>query len=583
MVCYALLCATLLLLNGCTMPARQSAQRSASDLAKAGDIQGAEAYLSKAMQNTAGMSTEEKIQNWRMLSDLRGELGDEKGAARAFQQAVACDPADYAMVQELCAMLVTQEDSASAERAYKRYLKQVPGDMMALEALVALMEANGRYKEALPYYAKILEQQPDNIKAHLGTAQAAMQENDTAKALGILDDLLATYPGNAEYTNLRRELRLSLGACRFVTLAAGPTQSAAIDEYARLWMWGTNIDGAVGDGTLEWVEMPKIVMEDVQEVALGGAVQQDFFGYTLALDEDGVLWGWGSNLYHTINATDTAVHTTPQRILDNVASISAGHRHALAVLRDASLVVWGDGALSGGIAADQPMQIMTGIKQAVAGNGCTLAITEDGALLFWDASQSNAPGVRLAEKVAAAAAGYTDVYALYEDSSVTKWMDIINNPGAQPTTIAVNIAALSANGGQHIIMLANDGCAYVTGRGEYGALGLGVSNRFAQQPQVVLRETVAVVAGNLHSMALMINGDLYAWGAGEGRLGLPFGDDSYMPAKVGVGLPTTTTSPTPEPPDTESTNTPETESETAPAVTPETELPEIDLEAESQA
>jgi len=81
---------------------------------------------------------------------------------------------------------------------------------------------------------------------------------------------------------------------RIVHVGAGEEHSLAIDAYGRLWTWGENFDGHLGNGDTEDVAQPTLVAQGPFQWASGGA------NYSAALASDGAPWTWGSQYYSTM-------------------------------------------------------------------------------------------------------------------------------------------------------------------------------------------------------------------------------------------------------------------------------------------
>ncbi|XP_043083832.1 RCC1 domain-containing protein 1 [Puntigrus tetrazona] len=82
-----------------------------------------------------------------------------------------------------------------------------------------------------------------------------------------------------------------------------------------------------------------------------------------------------------------------------------------------------------------------------------------------------------------------------------------------------------ALGSEHAVLLTSDGSVYSWGSGSHGQLGHGALTS-QEDPQVLEAlwgvPVRAVSAGNWHSAAVSVGGDLYMWGWNEsGQLGLP--------------------------------------------------------------
>jgi len=124
-----------------------------------------------------------------------------------------------------------------------------------------------------------------------------------------------------------------------------PTVSAhtmAITTDGSLWAWGSNGRGQLGDGTKKDLRNPVHIMDNVSTVSAGGL-------YTMAVKTDGSLWGWGANSLGSIsvdylneNISDVISLLNPVHIMDNVAAVSTGTDHTMAIKTDGSLWAWGN-------------------------------------------------------------------------------------------------------------------------------------------------------------------------------------------------------------------------------------------------
>lgn len=87
----------------------------------------------------------------------------------------------------------------------------------------------------------------------------------------------------------------------FVEVAVGSNHVLALRKDGTVWSWGNNEKGQLGykeDGHIEpnyyraFQKLPKQIpdLKDIVSIAAGG-------NYSLALDKQGRVWGWGSELY----------------------------------------------------------------------------------------------------------------------------------------------------------------------------------------------------------------------------------------------------------------------------------------------
>ena len=163
----------------------------------------------------------------------------------------------------------------------------------------------------------------------------------------------------------------------------------------RLYGWGANANGQVGDGT---TITPRVSPTPVSSwpgwhdwrVVVAGD------GHSAAIDSDGSLWMWGSDSYGQLgDGTPGVGSTSPVRIGTdtNWATLSLGTYHTLATRTDGSLWAWGRneyGQLGTTTSGDRytPTQIGTGTtwRMAAAGQFHSAAIDTDGKLWTWGIS-----------------------------------------------------------------------------------------------------------------------------------------------------------------------------------------------------
>ena len=124
-----------------------------------------------------------------------------------------------------------------------------------------------------------------------------------------------------------------------VGIAAGGVHSLALELDSRVWTWGGNAYGQLGNGDTTDRSLPvrPVRVEDV--VALAGG-----FGQSLVLKVDGSVWAWGSNEWGELGDDTTTNRLTQVQVLNlaGVTRIAAGFFHSLALKTDGSAWAWGD-------------------------------------------------------------------------------------------------------------------------------------------------------------------------------------------------------------------------------------------------
>lgn len=243
------------------------------------------------------------------------------------------------------------------------------------------------------------------------------------------------------------------------------------------------------------------------------------WGVSVALLQDGTLYRWGretrginiagSTEPQTIHVAPIAVNLRHSVFID----VAAGHAHVLALRDDGRVASWGlniSGELGYGTAESSwdPL-FVSGIQDAVAvaAGGASFAVLADGSVAAW--------GSNLWGKIGLA----DDTYYSLEPVRV---------PG-----IASAIAV--ASGGDHTLALLRDGTVLAWGWNEFGQLGDGSAGGWRGSPELVLglSNVVAIDAGSTHSLALLDDGSVMAWGRNEfGMLGNGSRIDSPVPVRV---------------------------------------------------
>ena len=111
------------------------------------------------------------------------------------------------------------------------------------------------------------------------------------------------------------------------------------------------------------------------------------------------------------------------------------------------------------------------------------------------------------------------------------------DPIVSPRQVDGTYRAVAA-GSQHTVALTANGDLYAWGDNSYGQLGDGTGGIGSTRlrPTFIGSGYVAIAAGDLHTLALKANGDLYAWGSNFlGQLGDGTTADRSTPTLIGTG------------------------------------------------
>jgi alpha-tubulin suppressor-like RCC1 family protein len=174
----------------------------------------------------------------------------------------------------------------------------------------------------------------------------------------------------------------------------------ALARDGSVWAWGEGGDGRLGVGALpvikfkthtpasmKYLVFPMRIpgLSDVAAISAGGE-------HSLALLKDGTVLAWGGNKYGQLGDGTTTDRSTPVPVqgLRKAISICAGSLNSFAVQEDGAVFAWGSndgGALGrpgngGPNPVPRPVPGVAGAR-AVSGSGTGLVLTQGGTLIAW--------------------------------------------------------------------------------------------------------------------------------------------------------------------------------------------------------
>lgn len=141
------------------------------------------------------------------------------------------------------------------------------------------------------------------------------------------------------------------GGDKVVFVAAGSEHTVAVTAEGRLYTWGRNDGGQLGNGRRAVRRVPRVVS---MESFLGSAVVMATCGYehTLVVTEDGGLWTCGNGSFARLGLNDVADRLAFERVGGTtgvafggarVMAAAAGWSNSAAVTEDGALWTWGRG------------------------------------------------------------------------------------------------------------------------------------------------------------------------------------------------------------------------------------------------
>lgn len=176
-----------------------------------------------------------------------------------------------------------------------------------------------------------------------------------------------------------------IGTDTWTKIKCGVDFTLGVTKDNKLWGWGNNIDGRLGNksfGNIETVPF-NTGITNVNDMACGGS-------HSIILKSTGNIWGAGNNFLGQLGLGHTnKVSSSTQIGTSTWTKIACGTGHTLAIKSDGTLWTWGlnsYGALGFGDNTDRssPTQIGTDTwTQIDCGSYHSAAIKSDGTLWTW--------------------------------------------------------------------------------------------------------------------------------------------------------------------------------------------------------
>lgn len=178
----------------------------------------------------------------------------------------------------------------------------------------------------------------------------------------------------------------------YIRVETGEAHVLALKADGTVWTWGSNMFGALGDGTERSRYVPKQVagLTDAIDIAAGR-------GFSVALKSDGTVWGWGSNIVGQLGFDDPDVNYVYQATklngLSDIVSIHVDDITLYALDREGVLHTYGRKAEEPGLPAHKADPTGRFVRYVSCG-GSSLGIDENGAVWHGEVELPEYQGAR---------------------------------------------------------------------------------------------------------------------------------------------------------------------------------------------
>ena len=315
----------------------------------------------------------------------------------------------------------------------------------------------------------------------------------------------------------------------FPQISAGGQHSMALDNDGNVWTWGWNEHGRLGHGDTTIRLVPTKITHEAFANANMIAISAGTF-HSMALDDQGNVWTWGDGGHGRLGHGNSSSANVPTKITHtvfanaNIIAISAGGWHSMALDDQGNVWTWGSG-LDGRLGHNNtthinvPTMIMhtafaaANIISISAGSEYSMALDSNGNVWTWGRNWE----IQL---------GHGDTDNRLVPTKIT-----------HTAFSAATVIAISA-GRDHGMALDSEGNVWTWGIGANGRLGHGDTEDRLVPTKITHTEftntnIIAIYAGGGHNMALDDQGNVWTWGAGgSGRLGHGNTENHLVPTAI---------------------------------------------------
>lgn len=363
-----------------------------------------------------------------------------------------------------------------------------------------------------------------------------------------------------------RNNELLLNGLGIVSITSGSHHVCAIASDAKTYCWGINEDGQLGSYLFS--HSSPIPLALYSNGALGGSSLKSVSAghdFTCGISAEDRLFCWGENSHGQLGNNSIVNSSTPVAVVDkgllkdkDIKSVVAGDYHACVVTSDDNAYCWGKnaaGQLGNATYGDDSRVpvlvansgVLSGkhVKSLASGDNHVCAVASDDKAYCWGynnkgqigdgttSNRSEPTTVGGGLSIKSLAAGESHTCAIAFDNNVYCWGD--NDHGQlgdgttdqRTTPVAVSksgvLGSLTAKSisakGDLTCAIASDDNAYCWGDNELGGLGDGTEADYSTVPVSVVKNGVlnnqtvkSIINGPYHACVIALDNKIYCWG-----------------------------------------------------------------------
>jgi len=327
----------------------------------------------------------------------------------------------------------------------------------------------------------------------------------------------------------------------FMDVDMGYEHVVALSESHRVYAWGVNVHGQLGDGSTTRRTEPVDITNSFS-LLLGEVVVEIGVGHmnSMALTSFNRLFIWGSNANGQISNQEILLSQTPIDITDSLP------------LNDNERIIKFDlGAGHIGVLTSQGRLFSWGYnKYGQVGN------RENNNSVYTPVDITNYFGLRPGETIIDMSYGYMHSSALTSENRIFTWGYNTLGQMGDWSTVHKNwpidissyfildeqeVIEKISMGYYHSSAISSLGKVFTWGYNEYGQLGVNAEYQYNMAPQNITdyfdldeEETILnIYLGGWHSSAISTQGQLFMWGmSNDGRLAIDSQDNIYLPTPI---------------------------------------------------